>query len=127
MNEQVNQKVVERTATARRKKFVPRCDVIERGDAIVLVLDMPGADEKSVELKLERNTLTVIGHAESVFQNGERALLREYNEGDFERTFSISEDLDSQSIDASMRDGVLQVVIPKSPQVKPRKITVRSE
>lgn len=112
--------------TRNRKVFMPRTDIVETSDEILVIADVPGVDEKGVELTLEKNILTI--YATPPIEKVEKYSLNysEYTVGDFERKFVISEDVDRDRIDAKVKNGVLTVHIPKSGPSKSRKIEVKS-
>lgn len=112
---------------ADRPVYVPVTDIYERDDALVIVADMPGVSEKNVDIHLENDTLKIRGHAEGADSEGYELLYSEYTPGDYERQFTLSADVDRDGIKASMRHGVLRVMLPKAEKAKPRKITVEAE
>jgi len=113
--------------TRNRKVFVPKVDIIETGDAMVLFADMPGADEKSVEVVLEKNILTITGTVEPQDCPGRSIAYSEYDTGDYERTFTISDEVDRGRITAVVKNGVLKLTLYKAPQAEVKKIAVRTE
>lgn len=104
--------------------FVPAADIWETEDQVILRLDMPGVAKDGVEVKVERDTLNIRGKAAATPVG--TALYCEQRVGDFQRQFTLSEDLDRESIDAEMDAGVLTIRIGKAEQVKPRTIQIRS-
>jgi HSP20 family molecular chaperone IbpA len=106
------------------KVFVPRVDIRETDDDMLLIADMPGVDEKSVDITLEKNILTITGSVKPpVFEN--HSIVRaEYDVGDFERAFTISDEIDRDSIAATVKNGVLKVTLRKAEKVKARKIAI---
>lgn len=117
---------VETERTQARKVFIPRVDICETKDAIVLLADMPGVDEKSIDITLERNVLTLLGRVEPDTYEGYSAAYVEYDAGDYERAFTLSDEIDRDRIDASVKNGVLRLTLPKAEPVKLRKINVKS-
>jgi len=117
---------VETERTTARKVFIPRVDICETKDAIVLLADMPGVDEKSIDITLEKNVLTLLGRVEPETYEGYRAAYVEYAAGDYERAFTLSDEIDRDRIDASVKNGVLRLTLPKAEPVKLRKINVKS-
>ncbi len=117
---------VETERTKSVKVFIPRVDICETKDAIVLLADMPGVDEKSVDITLEKNVLTLSGKVEPVAHEGYRAAYAGYEAGDYERAFTLSDEIDRDKIEASVKDGVLKLTLPKAEPVKLRKISVKS-
>jgi len=117
---------VETERTQARKVFIPRVDICETKDAIVLLADMPGVDEKSIDITLEKNVLTLLGRVEPEPYEGYRAAYLEYEAGDYERAFTLSDEIDRDRIDASVKNGALRLTLPKAEPVKLRKINVKS-
>jgi HSP20 family molecular chaperone IbpA len=121
------QEILENDAerTRSRPAFVPRTDIYESNDEIVLVTDMPGVDEDTVDITLEKNVLTVNGFVEATEPEGYTLTYAEYRVGDYQRSFKLSSEIDQDKIDASLKDGVLQLRLPKvSPTT--RKIAVKA-
>jgi HSP20 family protein len=117
---------VETERTQARKVFIPRVDICETKDAIVLLADMPGVDEKSIDITLEKSVLTLLGRVEPDTYEGYRAAYVEYDAGDYERAFTLSDEIDRDRIDASVKNGVLRLTLPKAEPVKLKKINVKS-
>ena len=110
--------------TRERLAFVPRADIYETAEAITVVTDMPGVDENSVQVTLEKNVLTINGYVEPMQPEGYSLAHAEYNIGDFERAFTLSDRIDRDGIEATVKDGVLRLVLPKITEVKSRKIPI---
>jgi HSP20 family protein len=113
--------------TRARKVYTPAVDIIERGDDIVVIADMPGVDEKSVDITLEKNVLSIYGRVEAVIPEQHRLLASEYGVGDYQRVFTVSDTVDRSRIQATVKTGVLRLVLPKAEEVKTRKIEVTAE
>jgi len=112
------------TRVQQTETFVPAADIWETEDQVVLRLDMPGVAKDGVEVKVERDTLNVRGKAAPAPTG--TALYCEQRIGDFQRQFTLSEDLDRDSISAEMDAGVLTIRVSKAEQVKPRTIQIRA-
>ncbi len=105
--------------------FMPSFDVKESPDAYQLKADLPGILEADLEISLESNRLTVAGKREAeTAKDGERWHLAERSNGSFSRTFTLPEDVDSEKVVAELRNGVLTLMVPKRPEVRPKKISV---
>jgi HSP20 family protein len=106
--------------------FVPRVDIYETENELLLVADVPGVRPEDVDLRYEKGELLL--HAKVKARRGQQtALLQEYEEGDFFRAFTIHESIDASRIAAECKNGVLTVHLPKVEAVRPRQITVRGE
>jgi len=116
---------VERTRP--RKVYTPAVDILERKDEIVVTADMPGVDERSVDITLEKNVLSIAGTVELPSAGGHRPTLAEYGIGDYQRAFTLSGEVDRDRIQATVKNGVLRLVLPKAAAAKTRKIEVRAD
>jgi len=105
--------------------FIPRADIYETEDMIVVVTDMPGVDEKSVDITLEKNILTINGYVNINEPEGYSLAWAEYEVGDYQRSFRISNEIDRDKIEATIKDGVLRLQLPKVEQAKLKKIAVK--
>jgi HSP20 family protein len=107
--------------------FTPAVDIFESEVEITLLADMPGVPSDGVTIDLHNDELKVMGEVEPQGSEKETPLLHEYQTGRFHRHFSLSDRIDQDKISASMKDGVLRLVLPKVEKAKPRKIEVKSE
>lgn len=113
-------------STGATTEWTPAVDIDEYADRFVLRADVPGIDPASVEVTLDKGVLTLSGSREQVVgetQAPERRRV-ERETGRFHRRFTLPDTVDSESVSASGKHGVLEVVIPKRPQVQPRRIAV---
>jgi len=112
--------------TRRRNVYMPATDIFEDEDTIHLVADMPGVDASTVDVMLEKNVLTISGavHEEAVEKHA--LAYREYPTGDYHRSFRISSEINRDGIEARVKNGVLELLLPKAESVKPRQIAVRA-
>ena len=104
--------------------YVPRVDVRENAEAFVVVADLPGADEKSVEATVQKRVLTIEGWTQLDKPQGGEELGREFGAGRFRRDFTLPDAVAAERIQARVKNGVLTVTIPKKDEVKARKIQV---
>ena len=105
--------------------FMPSFDVKETPDAYQFRADLPGILEAELEISLEGSRLTVAGkREEELAKEGERIHLSERSHGRFSRTFTLPEDVEGEKVVAELRNGVLTLMVPKRPEVRPRKINV---
>jgi HSP20 family molecular chaperone IbpA len=108
------------------KTFVPRVDIYETKEALFLIADMPGVDEKTVDVELEKNILTISGRVENGKVKDHSLVFSEYEVGDYERSFTVSDEIDREKIKAMVKQGVLRLELPKAEKVKPKKIAINS-
>ncbi|MCJ7738304.1 MAG: Hsp20/alpha crystallin family protein [Anaerolineae bacterium] len=112
--------------TRQREAFVPRADIYETDDSIVVMADMPGVDENSVDITLEKDVLNIEGHVDSNAPENYFLAYAEYRQGDYQRKFSISNQIDQEGIEATVKDGVLRLFLPKADRPASRRIAVAS-
>jgi HSP20 family protein len=105
-----------------RPVLAPAVDIFENAEEYRVVADLPGVRQEDIDIDLERGELVVFAKRELSREGEGLALGR--REGDFRRVFRIPEDLDRTKVEASFDNGVLQVRLPKSERVKPRRISV---
>ncbi len=129
MSEKELQKTESATAAEKIrnvKTFVPRVDIYDTKESIFLIADMPGVDEKTVEVELEKNILTITGWTEDSKLKDHSLLFSEYETGDYERSFTLSDEIDREKINATVKQGVLLLELPKAEKVKPKKIAIKA-
>jgi len=113
-------------ATRPGRLFTPAVDIMETKDAILVLADMPGVKPDGLSIDLRENVLTISGAVERVEQEDWQPLIREYDTGSFHRQFRLSNAIDQRRIDATVRDGVLRLKLPKAEAAKPRRIEVKA-
>ena len=105
--------------------WAPPVDIEEYADKFVLYADIPGIDPASIEVTLEKGVLVLSGsRAQNVEQKGVESRRIERATGRFHRRFALPDTVDADAVSASGKNGVLEITIPKRPQVQPRKIAV---
>lgn len=107
-----------------RKVFVPLVDILETDDALLLVSDLPGVEESGVDVTVEKNILTIKGTIKEEAPTGFELIHEEYGIGDYERSFTLPNEIERDGIQATIRDGVLKLTLPKAKQAVAKKITV---
>lgn len=107
-----------------RPIYTPDVDIYETGDHVVVIADLPGVAPEDVEVTLERQVLTIRGRTTARIPEGYSPVYSEYRMGDFERSFTLSEDVDRDNIKATHKDGVLTLELPKAETTKSRKIDI---
>ena len=105
--------------------FIPAVDIYESENALTLLADMPGVPIDKLDIDLDSDQLTIRGTVPQQEEKG-KVIFREFAYGDYYRQFSLSSDIDRSKIEASIKDGVLKLVLHKAEAAKPRKITVQS-
>jgi HSP20 family protein len=105
--------------------FAPAVDVYEDEHNVTLKIEVPGIDEKDIDVQLENNTLTVHGERkidEEEKEENYRRVERQY--GSFTRTFTLPTTVDSEKVSATYDKGVLKIALPKKAEAKPKQIKV---
>jgi HSP20 family protein len=103
--------------------FSPEVNIFETPGGYLLEGEMPGVTREGLEITLEGNTLTIVGHRKEA-DFGAAPLYRESRAGSFRRVFELDPAIDTSKINAKMDQGVLRLHLPKAEKVKPRKIQV---
>ena len=106
--------------------YRPPVDIFDTGEGVKLMLEMPGVGRDDVEIDLERRVLTIRGRGRVTSPEGYRRVYAEYGEGDYERVFTLSEDIDEAAIRAEMSNGVLTLTLPRAEAAKPKRIEVKA-
>ena len=106
-------------------RFAPAVDVYEDEHQVTLKIEVPGIDDKDIDVRVENNTLTVQGERKIEKEEKEenyRRVERQY--GSFTRTFTLPQTVDSEKVSASYDRGVLKITLPKGAEAKPKQIKV---
>lgn len=110
-----------------RKVYIPRADIYTINETTYITADMPGVEEKDLDISLENDVITIHGTVHGDNSEGLDILHAEYNVGDYERSFVLSKEIDQENISATIKDGVVKITLPKSEKAKAKKIPVKSE
>jgi HSP20 family protein len=115
--------------TAEGRSWLPPLDVVERHDAYLIALEIPGVDPATIDVSFEQNVLTVRGSKSMGFELSKDAELRVYSAervvGNFERSIRLPEFVDGEKIAAEYNHGVLFLTIPKVQAAQARKIEIK--
>jgi HSP20 family protein len=107
------------------RSWTPAVDILEKDGNLILRAELPGVNEKEIDLKLDGNVLTLKGERKlEDEQDSNNYHRRERLYGAFSRSFTLPESVDRDQIKADYKSGVLTVTIPQKPEVKPREIPV---
>jgi HSP20 family protein len=105
--------------------WAPAVDIQETENELVLKADLPGLEEKDIDLRVENNTLTIRGERKFEKQVNEDNYLRvERSYGSFSRSFSLPNTINTEAIHAEYKNGVLTVQMPKRAESKPKQVKV---
>ena len=103
----------------------PAVDIYEKENALVLATEVPGLDEKDIEIKIEDNTLTIKGERKFEKETKEENYHRiERSYGSFHRSFTLPRYVDEDKINAEYESGVLRITMPKKSELKAKKVKV---
>ena len=108
-----------------RPTVAPRVDVFENKDELLLAADLPGADQSTLKLHLDKDELTI--DASTTAEADGNILEREFQPVNYHRSFRVPKGIDHAKVDADMKEGVLWLHLRKSEAVKPRQIEVKAE
>ena len=106
------------------RSYVPYTDIYETATALVVVMEVPGVDKENIDIRLEKNELTVEGLIDFDAYRNYTPVYTEYNIGHFSRSFTLSNVIDKNRIEAKVDNGVLTLTLPKIEEATPRKINV---
>ncbi len=116
MNEIANNEV-------ERRYLVPSCVISENEGTVELAIDMPGVPQDAIEVKVERNELSIFGRREAPAVEGD-FLVRERRIGDYRKLFTLDDNIDRDKIDASYANGVMRLTLRVREAAKPRRIEI---
>jgi HSP20 family protein len=111
--------------TIPARVFLPTTDIYETDDALNVVLEMPGVEKNSVDIRVEDGVLKIDGRLDFSKYQGLQPLYTEYNVGHYSRSFRLPSRIDQTKIAAELKDGVLALLLPKVEEAKPRTIQVK--
>jgi len=107
----------------QRTYVTPNVDITESKDGYLLEAEMPGVNKEGLELLMEGNELTIVGHRQTDAIDGQ-LLYRESSPTDYRRVFVLDPTIDTGNISAQIEQGILKLTLPKAERVKPRRIKV---
>jgi len=114
------------TTEAAQAPWMPSVDIQEQSEHYLVIADIPGVDPKQLDISLDKNILTIKGERQSEQTAEDVGFKRvERSFGQFQRRFTLPENVDADNISATGENGVLSVRIPKQAVTEPRKITVQ--
>jgi HSP20 family protein len=106
--------------------LLPPVDIVEDENGITVKADLPGVSRENLSIRVDGETLTVEGAVALGEAQKMEAVYAEIRVARYRRSFVLGRDLDTESIDASMRNGVLTLRVPKREQARPRRIPVKA-
>ena len=118
--------VLEREHTRPGLVFRPDVDIVEQKDAFLVSADLPGVDERAIEVRLENGLLSIDASPGEARDSAWTPLYAEYRTGGYHREFALSDAIDVNAIEAKLIDGVLRLRLPKRHEARPRQIAVQA-
>ena len=106
--------------------FRPDVDILERQNEFLVYADLPGADESSVDVRIDKGKLTLDARLGTEPDPKWNEVHSEYRWGSYHREFRVSDDIDAAGVSAKMKDGVLELHLPKTAATQPRTIPITS-
>ena len=108
------------------RSWAPSVDVIEKENEILVKAEIPGMEQKDIEVHLEDNQLTIKGERKFEKEDkGENYIRQERVYGSFYRSFTIGSGIQADKVNASYKSGILEIVLPKEEKVQPKKIEIK--
>lgn len=126
LNGRVKSEMTGAEPTRPGRVYSPHIDICETPEALWLYADMPGVDEQAMDVHVADGVLTIEGRVSLPEYENLQPAYTEYNVGNFLRRLSISADIEASRIHARLRDGVLELELPKAERAKPRRIAVQT-
>lgn len=114
------------TITDGGQWFIPAADIHETEESILFKVDMPGCSEDSISLDVRGDELVLTGHLAYDEEKDESLLYTEYDVGHYHRHFLLSGQYNLDKIDAGMKDGILDIKVPKFKKYKPKRLKVKA-
>ena len=115
-----------KTEERRLPRVKPATDIIEKEDGFYIYVDMPGVSKEALVIDLNEDELKVSGKAEYPLPEGRKLGHVEFGGGEYFRSFTVSHIVDKDRIKATLKDGVLELYLPRHEKVQPRKIEIQA-
>jgi HSP20 family protein len=110
---------------AENTGWTPRVDIREEDTRFVILADVPGVDTKDIEISMDKGVLSIKGERKSLGNEDSAKVTRvERSSGTFQRSFTLPDSVDAESVTAAGKNGVLEIAIPKKAQAAPRRIEI---
>ena len=124
-NTQNNENQIAKCEVTREPEtyVTPVTDIYEEDKGLYMMVDLPGVDQEGLKLSVEEGILTIEGHVKQ--SEGREYLVREFEPTNYYRQFELSEAVDQENINAELKNGVLNIFLPRAKAVQPRTIEVK--
>lgn len=108
-----------------RPHYRPAVDILASETGFEMAIEMPGTDEAGVDVTIDKNVLTIRGRVEPPVFEGLTPIHREYGVGDYQRSFTLAEDIDPETVEAEIHNGLLRLKLTRREPAGPRKIAIK--
>jgi HSP20 family protein len=122
----VMEKTETKKASEQKRVYRAPINLYETGENYTMLVEVPGADEKSVQLRTDKGVLAIEAHVQLDLPTPSTLKYSELRLGDFRRSFELGDEIDEDKIEASLKNGLLKIVLPKSKTAKARKIPIKT-
>ncbi|MBQ3643059.1 MAG: Hsp20/alpha crystallin family protein [Candidatus Riflebacteria bacterium] len=123
-NQNVENSIAKREETREPESYItPVTDIYEEDKGLYMMVDLPGVDQDGLKLSVEEGVLTIEGHVKR--SDNKEYLIREFEPSNYYRQFELSEAVDQEGINAELKNGVLNIFLPRAKAVQPRTIEVK--
>ena len=112
---------------ANVRRFKPATDIVELEDGFHIYMDLPGLAKEDLSIDLQEGEITISGPTREVAVEGETLTHQEFVDGEYRRSFTLSDNVDRDRIAAKLVNGVLDMHLPKSERALPRKIEISAQ
>jgi len=107
-------------------ELTPAVDIVESKQGVTLLIDLPGVSKERLDIDVDKNVLTIKGTINLHTDEKLSATYMDVHAGTFTRQFTLGSELDAAAIDATLKDGVLKLFVPRSDAHKPKKIEIKA-
>jgi HSP20 family molecular chaperone IbpA len=102
----------------------PAADIVQKDDSHYIIMDMPGMRKEDLDISINENVLTVQGSTSHSMPDQERVMENEFGNVHYTRKFTLSDTVDTERINASLKNGVLRLHLPRKEELQPKKIQI---
>jgi len=113
-------------ASEQRHVYKPAVALYDSDESYVVLFELPGADEKALQVRIEKNILTIDAPLKLDLPTGARPRYSEMRLGDYRRSLDLGQDIDEDKIEATFKSGLLKLTMPKSKTARTRKIPIKT-
>lgn len=103
----------------------PAADILQKDDSYYILIDMPGVSKDKLDISVDENVLNVQADTDYQPQGQESLIENEFGNVCYVRKFTLSDNVDKESIQANLKNGLLRLHLPKSPETKPKRIEIQ--